>query len=440
MTKYLILCALFISTTVIGQTNIPKSLSLQEAIDYALKSNRTTLNAAYDIDAAIQQKRETIRGGFPQINGKIDYINNLAQQFDPVDFNGDGIPEFGAQHQMNASATLNQLIFDGSYIVGLQSAKVFLEISKNAKTKTDLQVREAVINAYGNILLANESVNILNSNISVLEKNLFDITKIYENGFEEEESVEQIKITLSGVKNSLNKTKRLQKIAYQMLNLNLGIDLDKKITLSDNLKSLTEKNIFSDAASINDVKNTIDFKIAENDKVSKELLVKLERSKNLPTIGAFITGGYLANRETFDFTGSNKKWIGTASFGASINIPIFSFGQRDARTQRAKINLEKAELNLTETEQRIKLQLASAKSDYEFAQEDFKNKTENLALAKRIESKNQTKFFEGVSTSFDLRQAQTQLYSTQQDYLQAMLNVLNTKAKLDTITNQSTTF
>ncbi|WP_375237823.1 TolC family protein [Aurantibacter sp.] len=440
MTKHFILCALFISVSVIGQTNTPESLSLQEAIDYALKSNRTAINSAHDVDAAIQQKKETIRGGFPQISGQIDYINNIRQQFDPVDFNGDGIPEFGAQHQMNASASLNQMIFDGSYIVGLQSAKVFLQISKNAKTKTDLQVREAVINAYGNVLLAEESLKILNSNIGVLEKNVFDITKIFENGFEEEESVEQLKITLSGVKNNLNKTKRLQKIAYQMLNLNLGIELDQKILLTDNLKSLTEKNIFIEALTLDDVKNTIDFKIAENDKVSKELLVKLERSRNLPTIGAFLNGGYLANRETFDFSNSDKKWIGTSSFGASIKIPLFSSGQHGARTQRAKINLEKAELNVTETEQRIKLQLASAKSDYEFAVEDFKNKTENLTLAKRIEAKNQTKFFEGVSTSFDLRQAQTQLYSSQQDYLQAMLNVLNAKAKLDTITNQTTTF
>ena len=129
MNKYLILCAMVISFSMFGQVNVPESLSLQEAIDYALQSNRTAINAGYDVDAAIQQKRETIRGGFPQINGKVDYINNVKQQFDPVDFNGDGIPEFGAQHQVNSSVTLNQLIFDGSYIVGLQSAKVFLEIS-----------------------------------------------------------------------------------------------------------------------------------------------------------------------------------------------------------------------------------------------------------------------------------------------------------------------
>ena len=118
-----------------------------------------------------------------------------------------------------------------------------------------------------------------------------------------------------------------------------------------------------------------------------------------------------------------------------MNIPIFSSGGRSAATQRAKINLEKAKDDLTETEQKLKLQIASAKSDYQFAIEDHENKKQNLNLAERIESKNQIKFFEGIASSFDLRQAQTQLYTSQQEYLQAMLDVINKKAELETVLN-----
>ena len=107
---------------------------------------------------------------------------------------------FGTQQTMNVGATVNQLLFDGSYLVGLQAAKVYLIISENSKTKTDLDVRNAVINAYGNVLLADESLNIVNNNIAVLEKNLAETTKIYENGLEEEESVEQLQITLTSLK------------------------------------------------------------------------------------------------------------------------------------------------------------------------------------------------------------------------------------------------
>ena len=175
--------------------------------------------------------------------------------------------------------------------------------------------------------------------------------------------------------------------------------------------------------------------IAENDKKAKELLLKLEKSKALPTLNAFINGVYDGYDDNFKFLQKEQDWLGSSLIGVRMNIPIFSSFGRSAATQRAKINLEKAENDLTEAEQQIRLKIALAKSDYQFAVEDYSNKKENLNLAERIEEKNQTKFFEGISSSFDLRQAQTQLYSAQQEFLQAMLNVINNKAGLETILN-----
>ena len=216
MKKILILILGFIVFQIGFSQEKPTNLSLQEAIDYALQNNRTAINAARDIDAAKQQKWETTASGLPQISASVDYQNFLKQQVSviPAEFFGGQPGEFaevifGTKQSATAFATLNQKIFDGSYLVGLQSAKVFLEISKNAKVKTDLEVRKAVIEAYGNVLLAEESVSILERNIEVLEKNLFETQKIYENGLGEEESVEQLQITLSGVKSSLSNTNRL---------------------------------------------------------------------------------------------------------------------------------------------------------------------------------------------------------------------------------------
>lgn len=410
--------------------------TLQEAIEYALKHNRTAKSAGLDIEAAKKQKWETIASGLPQIDGAVSYINNIERQFPGIDFDGDGTIDIGAKQNITPSITLNQLIFDGSYLVGLQSAKVFLEISKNAKEKTDLEIRKAVINLYGNVLLAEESVKILQRNIHVLEKNLEEITKIYENGLEEEESVEQLQITLSGLESNMNNTMRLKDLAYQMLNLTLGLDIEKNIVLTDSLLTLAVINMQQDLLETSsEVENTIDYKIANNNKVSKELLVKLEQSKALPTLSGFLTGSYIGNNEEFRFLNESQTWVGTAAFGLNLNIPIFGSGLKTARTQRAKINLEKAEDELTETEQKLKLQIASAKSDFKFAIEDYENKKQNLNLAERIEKKNQTKFFEGIASSFDLRQAQTQLYSSQQDFLQAMLDVINKKAELETVLN-----
>ena len=421
----------------------PTSFSLQEAIDFALQNNRKSINAQRDIEAAKAQKWETTATGLPQLSATVDYQNFLKQQVQllPSEFFGGNPGEFaevvfGTKQNVYATATLSQKVFDGSYIVALQSAKVFLEISNNAKIKTDLEVRKAVINAYGNVLLTEESIQILKRNLEVLEKNLNETTKIFENGLGEEESVEQLQITIVGVESNLNNVTRMKKLAYQMFNITLGIDINRPTTLTDDLERLAQENISLELLEAEaNIENTIDYQIAENEKRTRELMLKLEKSKALPTLNAFINGGYSAFSDTFSFAQKDQDWFGSSLFGVGLNIPIFSSGMRSATTQRARINLDKAETDLTEKEQSIALEIASAQSNYRFAIEDYDNKKQSLQLAERIETKNQTKFFEGIASSFDLRQAQIQLYSAQQEFLQAMLDVIKAKAELETALN-----
>jgi outer membrane protein TolC len=221
-----------------------------------------------------------------------------------------------------------------------------------------------------------------------------------------------------------------------MLNITLGIEYSAPLELTDTLESLAFQNLANETINTeSDVTVTLDYQIADNDKRSKELLVKLEQSKALPRLSGFINGGYNTFADDFVFLDNNTDWFGFSLLGLNLDIPIFSSGMRGAATQRAKINLEKAKDDLTEVEQLLKLQIATAKSKYQFATEDYFNKKRNLDLAERIAQKNETKFFEGIGSSFELRQAQTQLYSAQQQLLQTMLDVINAKAELETITN-----
>jgi len=420
------------------------SFSLDEAVSYAIQNNRMVKNAARDISAAEKQKWETAAKGLPQINASVGYNKWLKQQVSllPGEFAG-GTPgtfspvAFSTQQTMDAKATLNQLIFDGSYILGLQSAKVFLQISKNAQLKTGLEVRKATIEAYGNVLLAEESTKILEKNIAVLNKNLEETREIYKNGLAEEETVEQLEITLSGLQSNLNHNIRLRKLSYQMLNISMGRDIYALTVLTDNLERLTKESF--DLELLNqetNINNNIDYQIAQNDLFSKELLWKVEKSKYSPSVNAFLNGGYFTGGNEFSFFNSDHNWYGYSMVGVNMNIPIFSSFDKRAATQKASINFEKAKEQLTETEQKLMLQMESAKSDYQLSIEEYMNKKKNLALAESIEKKNQTKFKEGVSSSFELRQAQTQLYSAQQEYLQAMQMVINKKTALETLINK----
>jgi outer membrane protein TolC len=421
------------------------SLTLKEAIDHAIQNNYSVINANRDIEAAKQKKWETTAMGLPQINGSIGYQNNIKIQKSliPAEIFG-GQPgtfqevAFGTKHNMSSSIGVTQLLFDGSYLVGLQAAKTYLKISENAKIKTNQELKEIVINSYGNVLLADESILILGKNKTILEKTLSDTNEIFKNGLIEEENVEQLQITLASINSSLENVKRQKTIANDMLKLVLGIELTNDLTLTDKLDALAMNNI--DLALLKEefnAQNNIDYQIGKNLQVSNELLVKLQKSKALPSLGAGFNFGYNSFGNQFKFFNQDQKWFNYSNFGVNLNIPIFSSFARSSRTQQAKIALEQSKTNLTETEQKLKLQFEKAKSDYEFSLEQLTTSKSNLSLAERIENKNQIKFKEGLTSSFDLTKAQEQLYSAQQNYLQAMLDVINKRATLEKLLNKN---
>lgn len=425
------------------QTTESANFTLEEAVAFALENNYSAINANRDIVDAQKQKWETIATGLPQISAGVNYQNQLKQPVSviPAEIFG-GEPGtfaevvFGQPQSATATATLKQQIFDGSYIVGVQATKAFLRFSANNKEKTDLEVRKAVTEAYGNVLLAQESVEIFDRNKATLEKNLFETQKIFENGLGDEESVEQLQITLSSVDNQLKNAIRLQEITHQMLNLVMGIAIDAPTKLSENLDNLAQKQInFGLLEADFNIENNVDYKLIENLNDQRYFEHKLAKSRALPTLNAFVNYGYSAFSDSFSFLGNEQDWFDSSILGFDLSIPIFSSGQRSASTARAKIALEKAKTEKTEAEEQIRLQLASSKSNYILAIEQYETAKENLNLAERIEGKNQIKYAEGLASSFELRQAQTQLYDAQQNYLQSMVEVINKKTELETILN-----
>ena len=151
------------------------------------------------------------------------------------------------------------------------------------------------------------------------------------------------------------------------------------------------------------VEDNVDYKIAYNLTEQRTLEMKLEKSRSLPILKAFLNYGTQANSDNFTFLAGEQIWYQSSLLGISMDIPIFSSGMRSAKTQRARIALDQAETELEETIQNVNLELNSAKNNYQFAIEKFQNSKKNIALAERIENKNQVKFTEGLSTSFELR-------------------------------------
>jgi len=419
------------------------SFTLDEAVQYALAHNYTVRNAALDIETAKKQKWEATSFGMPQIDGTIDYQNWLKQAvtFIPAEIIG-GTPGefeevvFGAKQNMNATVTLNQILFDGSYIVGLQSAKTFLTISNLAKEKTDQSIREAVINAYGNVLVTRETIEILKKNKEVLENNLRETKALFDNGFAEEQDFEQQQITLSNINNDLNRSTRLEYISKQMFNLTLGIPIDQTVVLSENLETLALRSADINFVSTPfELENHIDFKIADNKVEFDDLMVKYEKTKGMPSLNAFINYSQFANNNNFIFFENAGNWFDSSLLGVSLKIPIFSSLQRSARTQQAKITLMQSEIDLQQKSEELKLNVSTARNKYQFALDQYQTFSQNLALAERIAEKEQIKFFEGISSSINLTNVQNQLFRSQQEYIQSILEIIQTKVELENALN-----
>jgi outer membrane protein len=414
--------------------------SLTQALDYALAHNAQMINASRDVQAAYAQKWATIAMGLPQVSAESSYQNQLKRPVSllPGEFFG-GEPgtyvpiTFGQKQQMSISATLNQKIFDGSYIVGVQAIKTFIEISANAKQKTELEIRKAVVNAYGSVLLLDQSMAIINDNLSVLKQNILETQQLFQQGFAEEEQLEQLEITLLQLESQKRNTLQLQSITKQSFNLLLGRDLTAAFTLTEDLEALAAQHLMKQPKEDFLLENSVDYRIAFNQKEQKRLELKLEKSKYLPTLGAFVNYSTNAFGNTFEFFDSTQDWFDASILGLNLNIPVFSSFMKRSNTKIKKLQFEQSLTLLDQKAKQANLEFQQAKSQFELDVATYNSSKLNLSLAERIAKKNTIKYKEGVASSFELRQAQLQLYQAQQEYLKSMLDVINSKTLVETL-------
>lgn len=442
MNSYITLLFTLCLITGIAQ-ELPERVTLDQAVTFGQENNRQILNASREVQRAYKERWSTIAIGLPQISASANYQNflELPTSLIPAQFFGGNEGEFaevqfGTPQTMDGGVTVQQLLFDGSYIVGLEASNVYLDISKNILEKTALEIKKSIISTYSSILLIQENIHFLEKNRDNLSNNLNEVRELFRNGFEEEESVEQLRLTLSGIETQLRYALSTEKITLNMLKLLMGFPTDAPLELIDNLDTLTTEGLFDqEFESDLSIANNIDIKIAATNLRSESLLYKYEKSKNLPRLAAFINGNYTGNSQSFSFISSDQKWFGAALLGINLQVPIFSSFKRRAQSQKAKIAVAQAETTLEETQERISIEVQAAINDYELAIETYFTNKENLALANRIEQKNQSKYFEGMASTFELRQAQLQLYSAQNSYISAIQNVIQKKLNLETLLN-----
>ena len=276
MNNTLPLIALFFVFTLNAQ-----ELDLNSAIQLAKTNNRSLQNANSDIKIAQQKRLETIASGLPQISLSANYNNAFDQPVSlvPGQYFGGVAGEysavtFGTSQSVSAGLMLNQMIFDGTYLVGLQASEIYLRISQQAYVKTEQAVEQAAVEAYVNTLLAKAQLVYLNQNLSLAKNNLKEARQVFENGFIEEENVQQLQLTVAALESTLQYATQMHVIAKNVLRYVLGVDLDEPLSLSSSLEGLVLEMQNTADGSLS-VSENIDYQMAQNDVRSNELFLKL---------------------------------------------------------------------------------------------------------------------------------------------------------------------
>lgn len=455
-----IIAILLTTITLSGAYAQSMSLSLAEAQAKALESNRNALISQLEVEKARSVVKETLAIGLPQINasGDFQHFLDIPTQVLPdfisptvydvlIDENllpeGSGgqpnfIPaQFGTDYTLSGGVSLNQLIFNGSYLIGLKAAKSYVEMSELQKDKSDIDVKAAVAQSYHTALMADENATVLGNSIATLEEMLRDISAMYQEGFVEEQDVEQIQLTLNTLKSQQQNARRQITLTKQLLNFQIGLPIETDISLSDDINTLTSDPSLEALLGLTPMTNDHpDMLIIDQGILLQELKIKEQKSRYLPSLNGFFSYQQQAQRNAFNFFENDRDWFPSTVWGVSLSVPIFSSGMKHQMVRQLEIDLQEVQLKKEMAAEGLALSTLQAKSDYLFAKESFQTEVDNVALALRIRDKTRVKYQEGISSSFELNEMENQFIQAQGRKIQASMNLLNALTELKKAYNQ----
>ena len=430
-----------------GIISAQNAFTLEQAQKFALENSYTIKSSEADLRKSEQKVKEILAIGLPQINAAGTFQNNLVlpttvlpanafnQMADPDDLIA---IKFGTNFNVTGSLTVTQLIFDGSYLVGLEATKGLKKLNELMIEKSAQDVLKELTKAYYSVLVAGENEKTLQLSLAKIQKVYNETKIIFDNGLIESQDVDQLQITISTLNNAVNRAGRMKSVALEMLKFHMGMKADQTLSLTDSLlltnDSITQTNASTDLS----LGDNVDKQLLATQIMLNELDMKNQRMGYYPSLGAFFTQQYQALRNDFNFFG-NYPWYPATIWGIQLNIPIFSSGMRKAKVEQAKINIEKSKIQMEQLEHSLQFRLVAFMSDLKNSVETFKTEKESLALADDIQRKSLIKYKEGFISSLELSMAQNQYLNAQANYINALYAILNTQTEIDHLLNNFTT-
>lgn len=464
---------------ILAQTNNNTSnevmeLSLQEAQQYAIQHNYNALIAREGIEQAKGQVKEVKAMGLPQLNGTVSYSYNLKLPAQLVPSDAFGFPDtlyvaeggvlpgvgqtsdvgflpmvqapegavpefqkltFGTKHNFNAGIQLSQLVFDGSYLLGLEAARKFEERARKQTLQTEVDIKNQVAEAYFSGLIVQQNLDLLRKNIKTLERVLFETNELYKNGFTEELEVDRLKLSIANLNTQVDNMQRQIKLMHNVLKFQIGLDLDTPIKLTDTLEDYiadAENELSVDISALQSqaLSSRVELQLTEMQNVFRELDIKQVKAQYLPNVGAFWSFQYAFQRDNLNIF-KGESWIPSSIIGLQVNVPIFDGFMKKGQLEQRLSTQKQAFYQHDLAKQAIKLEVRNAQEAYLNAYSLLQNQKNNLTLAEKIYNVTLIKYKEGVGSSLEVMQAETELNETQGLYINALYDLVVAKTTLD---------
>lgn len=448
------------------------SFTLDQCIQYALENSLNVKNALVDQEIARARVKETRGIGLPQIEGTVGVQHNqklprfYAMKQTAYGFSGLSDPTsanyvpytdfypsladndviasqnfFQLKSNGNASVTINQILFNGSYLVGLKAANSYKDLSVKAAGQSKEQTALQVSKAYYLAITNTERIKLFDSNIGRVDTLLRNTRALNKNGFAESIDVDRIQVTYNNLVTERAKFENLQLVAIELLKFQMGYPMDQSIALAGTIEEFKAPDLA--VADELDYNKRWDYQVLRANKKLQELDVKNQYAAGMPSLVAFANLGYSTQSPTIggvfktnsdiestDAVGPDK-WYGFSLFGASLNIPIFSGLQRTYKVQQAKLSLMKIENNTRLLESSIQLEAKQARSTLDNAIKSLNAQKENMDLATNVARVTKIKYEQGVGSNIEVIDAETSLRESQTNYYNALYDALVAKVDLD---------
>lgn len=430
----LLFCLSWIIPVRAQQKDTTANFTLQEAINYAQQHQVNVLNAKIDEEVAKNTVKKTIGIGLPQVSANASFQDFLkvATSLLPGEFfnqPGTFIPvKFGVKYNSSVGLDVNQLLFDGSYLVGLKASRTYKELSVKNTSRTRIETAVAVTKAYYSVLVNTEQLSLIDANLQSLTKSLSDAEALLKNGFVEKIDVDRLSVLKNNLLTEKDNVIRLLALNLNLLKFQMGMTVNSNLILTDKIKDIGLENVAVIGDSTTYTRR-IEYSLMQTQKKLNDLDVKRYKSLFLPSLSAF--GSTSAQYQNDKFSNLYDTRFPTTVVGLRLAIPIYSGGQKLYDLRNAKLAALKTQNQMQDLENAINLEVSQAQTSYLNGQRSLENQKRNMELAKEVLRVTKIKYEQGVGSNLEVTTAETSLKEAQNNYINALYDMLINKVNLD---------